>query len=102
VVQLEAPPGFWTEAAEDPFYKNVIVPDEAAFFERSNFVVISGNNNCVVEGGKPTENVSHIVIREVGSDQVRPKKSPSWLRLGSKSANLELESLLTLGPISFR
>lgn len=43
------------KAYEDPYYKNVVKPDEAYLFDVENMRVMVGTETCVIEGGHIVE-----------------------------------------------
>ncbi|KAI1618325.1 EthD domain-containing protein [Exophiala viscosa] len=53
IVQLELPSmETWAKLSSDPFYKEVVMPDETKFFETDKVVLVTGRNYSVVENGQ--------------------------------------------------
>lgn len=44
------------KAYEDPYYTNVVKPDEEYLFDVEQMRVMVGTETCVIEGGKIVEN----------------------------------------------
>ena len=42
----------WRKLSSDPFYKEVVMPDEKEFFETDKVVLLTGCNYSVVENGQ--------------------------------------------------